>query len=323
MMDYRRLGRTGMRVSALGLGTMTFGWTAQEATAREIMDVAVDRGINFFDTADIYSRWDPRSHAGKTEEIIGRWLTGRQRDRILIATKVRGPMSDAPTDQGLSRHHIIAGIEGSLKRLQTDYVDLYQTHFPDGDTPMEETLRALEDLVRSGKVRYIGCSNHRAWELCKALWISDKHGWSRYDSLQPHYNLVNRAEVEREITPLCLDQGIGLLPYSPLAGGFLSGKYRRGQSVPHDARGASNERIKGYMTEQNWKLIDLLHTIGDQHKASVAAVALSWVTDAPAVASALVGANSVKQLQESLAAAELHLSAEEREQLDAASSFTP
>ncbi len=197
-MEYRTLGRTGLRVSALCLGTMTFGWTADEPTAHRILSAAVDAGINFVDTADIYPYWAPGAWAGRTEEIIGRWLKGQRREALVIATKVRGPMGPGPNDQGLSRKHIFDAVEGSLRRLGTDYIDLYQVHWPDDETPLEETLRALEDLTRQGKVRYIGASNFPAWLLCKALWISDKHGWARFNSLQPHYNLLHRAEFERE-----------------------------------------------------------------------------------------------------------------------------
>ncbi len=236
-MEYRNLGRTGLKVSVLCLGTMQFGWTADEAASFSVLDAFVDAGGNFIDTANIYSRWADNSYAGKSEEIIGRWLKQRgRREDLVIATKVRGQMGPGPNDEGLSRKHIMRAVEDSLRRLQTDYIDLYQAHWYDSNTPLEETLRAFDDLIAQGKVRYIGASNYPAWLLTKALWVSDKHGYARYDSLQPHYNLVHRAEFERELMHLCQDQGLGVIPYSPLAGGFLTGKYRRDQPVPPSAR---------------------------------------------------------------------------------------
>lgn len=321
-MRYRKLGRTGLKVSEVCLGTMTFGWTADETAARSIMSAAVEAGINFFDTADIYSRWSPNSYAGKTEEIIGRWLREQSRDQLIIATKVRGQMSDQPNDQGLSRKHILDGVDRSLQRLQTDYIDLYQTHWPDLETPLEETLRALDDLVRSGKVRYIGCSNTSAWYITKALWTSDKHHLARYDSLQPHYNLVHRDEFEREALDLCRDQELAVTPYSPLAGGFLTGKYRRGQAAPEDSRGAQSEQIKRYMqNERNLDLIETLDEIGKAHSKTVAQAALAWLIDAPAVTAPIIGANTVEQLRDTLGAVGFTLSEAERKQIDDLSSW--
>ena len=225
-MEYRRLGRTGLKVSTICLGTMQFGWTTDEPAAHTILSRAVELGINFIDTADVYSRWHPGNPGGVSETHIGHWLAGGSvpRDQLVIATKVRGKMGDGPNDQGLSRGHIVHAVEASLRRLQTDYIDLYQTHSFDPETPIDETLRALDDLVRAGKVRYVGCSNYPAWQLMKALWTSDAGHLVRYDSLQPHYSYVHRAEFERELQPLCLDQGVGVIPYSPLAAGFLTGK---------------------------------------------------------------------------------------------------
>lgn len=219
-MEYRKLGRTGLKVSELCLGTMQWGWTASEEAGWAVMDAFVEAGGNFIDTADIYSRWAEGNPGGVSEEIIGRWMKARgNRRHIVLATKVRGRMWDGPNGEGLSRGHIMTAVEDSLRRLQTDYIDLYQTHAFDPDTPIDETLRALDDLVRQGKVRYIGCSNYPAWRLAKALWTSDKLGLARYDSIQPHYNIAYRAEFERELKPLCEEEGIGVIPYSPLAGG--------------------------------------------------------------------------------------------------------
>ncbi|MCC7353095.1 MAG: aldo/keto reductase, partial [Anaerolineae bacterium] len=256
-MEYRRLGRTGLKVSELCLGTGVFSAPVDEETSHRILSAAFSGGINFIDTADIYSGWV--AHVGSSEEIIGRWLKNQPRGQLVIATKVRGSMGEGPNDQGLSRVHIMHAVEASLRRLQTDYIDLYQTHSPDDTTPLDETLRALDDLVHQGKVRYIGCSNYPAWKLCKALWVSDKHGLARYDCLQPHYNLIRRAEFERELMPLCQDQGLGVIPYSPLAGGFLTGKYRKDQPIPPNSRGEKNQRIQEWMNdEKKMALLDRL-----------------------------------------------------------------
>ena len=315
-MRYRTLGRTGLKVSELCLGTMTFGWTADEDTSRAIMDHAVEAGVNFFDTADIYSRWSSESYAGKTEEFIGRWLKDKPRDQLVIATKVRGPMGEGPNDSGLSRKHIMDAVDASLRRLQTDYIDLYQTHSPDLETPLEETLETLSDLVRAGKVRYLGASNHPAWYLTKALWISDKYNLARYETLQPHYNLVNRDEFERELRDLCHDQHIGVIPYSPLAGGFLTGKYRRGQDAPKGSRGEENAQIKRYMENaRNWDLLDTLHEIAERHGKSVAQVSLAWLRDESPVTAPIVGANSVEQLKGSLGVVDWRLTDEERNEI--------
>lgn len=317
-MRYRTLGKTDLRVSEIGLGTMVFGAGADEATARTILDTALDAGINFFDTANIYGRSASPPQPGVSEAIIGRWLKHRPRAKVIVATKLRSPMSDDPRDQGLNRTQIRRAVEGSLRRLQTEYIDLYQTHWPDEETPLEETLRALDDLVRDGKVRALGCSNTPAWYLTRALWISDKCDLARYESLQPHYNLVHRAEFERELRALCEDQTLGVTPYSPLAGGFLTGKYRRGQSVPAGSRGAESERIRQYMSNaRNNDLIDLLDDIGQAHGKSVAQTALAWLIDAPTVTAPIVGARTPEQLQASLGAVGFTLAADERQRLDA------
>lgn len=319
-MRYRRLGRTELHVSEVCLGTMTFGGAADEQAAHAILDAAVASGINFIDTADIYGPRTPDGDAGTTERIIGRWLKHQQRDRVIIATKVRGPMR-GDSDQGLSRERIMRCVDNSLRRLQTDYLDLYQTHWPDEAVPLEETLGAFNDLVQAGKVRYIGCSNTPAWYLMKALWTSDKHNMVRYESLQPHYNLVHRAEFERELQVVCQDQAIGVIPYSPLAGGFLTGKYRRDQPVPEGSRGASNARIRQYMQhERNWALLDTLHEIGAAHGKTVAQVALAWLIDAPAITAPIIGATSVAQLHETLGAVGWALSDGERSRIEGVSS---
>jgi aryl-alcohol dehydrogenase-like predicted oxidoreductase len=316
-MEYRRLGRTGLKVSTICLGTMQFGWSSDEQTAHTIMNEAVDLGCNFFDTADVYSRWVEGNPGGVSEQIIGNWLAMRNvlREKLIIATKVRGAMGEGPNDQGLSRYHIMNSVEASLRRLQTDYIDLYQVHWPDEETPLEETMETLSDLVRSGKVRYVGCSNYPAWLLAKSLWISDVKGLARFDSLQPHYSLVHRAEFERELQPLCLDQGIGVIPYSPLAGGFLTGKYRRDADLPDSTR-ADGVR-KRYMNEQGFAAVDKLEEIGRHHDATIAQAAIAWILANPAVSSAIIGANSLAQLRDTIKGADIELTVEEKESLDA------
>ncbi len=318
-MEYRRLGRTGLKVSELCLGTMTFRWTSTERQAHQVLDRAWHAGINFIDTADVYSRWAPGNPGGVAERIIGQWLRGKPREQIVIATKVRGRMWAGPNGEGLSRQHILHAVEDSLRRLNTDYIDLYQTHAPDWETPLEETLSALDHLVAAGKVRYIGASNHAAWLLIKALWISDKLGMARYDAIQPHYNLIHRQEVEPDMAALCLDQGLGLIPYSPLEGGFLTGKYTRegaaeGGRLNRDDR---SDRLKRLATRQNFDVLDALREMGDARGKTVAQMALAWLLTQPFVTAPIVGANTVEQLDESLGAAGVRLTEEEMQRLDA------
>lgn len=318
-MEYRKLGQTGLKVSELCLGTMTFGWGADEPTSHAIMDRAFDVGINFLDTADVYSSWAENNDGGVAETMIGNWLKGKDRRQVVIATKVRGRMWDGPNGEGLSRAHILQAVEDSLRRLNTDYVDLYQTHWPDQDTPLEETLRVLDDLVRQGRVRYVGCSNYPAWLLVKSLWISDVNGLVRYDSLQPHYNLVHRDEFEGALKPVCEDQGIGVIPYSPLAGGFLTEKYRTQKQAPAGSRGETSECIKHYLTGQNFALLDQMAEIGEGYDKTVAQVALAWHLTQPVVTSPIIGARTVEQLDENLGAIGFRLTPEEMAILDAAS----
>lgn len=314
-MDYRKLGRTGLKVSELCLGTMTFRWTSSEADSLRVLDRAFDAGINFIDTADVYSRWAEGNPGGVAEEIIGKWLKSKPRDQIVIATKVRGRMWDGPNGEGLSRQHIMLAVEASLRRLGIECIDLYQVHHPDDSTPLDETLRALDDLVRQGKVRYLGASNYPAWLLMKALWVSDKHGLARFESIQPHYHLLNRSEVEPELAAVCLTEGVGLIPYSPLAGGFLTGKYRPGR-IPEGSRGAGSLRMERYMTEAGFALLDGLEALGKERGKTIAQMALGWLLSLPMVTAPIVGANTVEQLEESLGAAGLRLNAEEMARLD-------
>ena len=318
-MEYRKLGRTGLKVSALCLGTMQFGWTADEPRSVDVMDAFVAAGGNFIDTADVYSRWHPGNPGGVSEEIIGRWMHARgNRRQVVLATKVRGRMWESPNGEGLSRAHIIQACEDSLRRLQTDWIDLYQTHWYDAETPIAETLRALDDLVRAGKVRYVGCSNYPAWRLATALWQSDKRGLARYDALQPHYSLVHRAEFERELADLCREQQIGVIPYSPLAGGFLTGKYRKDQPLPDSARVGG---VRRYLTERNWTLLDAMDGIARAHGKTMSQVALAWQLLQPVITSPIIGANSVEQLNDSLGAVGFQLTGDEVKQLNDLSSW--
>ena len=317
-MNYRNLGRSGLKVSELCMGTMNFGWMTPEENAGPIFDAFVEAGGNFVDTADIYSSWVKGNPGGVAESCLGRWLKkrGGLREKIVIATKVRGRMGDGPNAEGLSRKHIFDAAEASLRRLQTDTIDLYQTHWYDENTPIEETLRALDDLVRQGKVRYIGCSNYPAWRLMGALWTSDRLGLARFDSLQPHYNLVHRAEFERELRDVCRTYGIGVIPYSPLAGGFLTGKYRRGEPPPAGSRGRDSGRIKGYMTEANFALLDRMREMGQARGRPVAQIALAWMLSDPLITSPIIGANTVEQWNEIAGAVDLTLGEEELKELN-------
>ena len=319
-MNYRNLGRTGLKVAEICLGTMQWGWTADEAASIQVMDAYYAAGGNFLDTADIYSNWAVGNPGGVSEQIIGRWMQARgNRDQIVLATKVRGRMWEGPNGEGLSRGHIIKACEDSLRRLQTDYIDLYQTHFYDEATPIEETMAALDTLVRQGKVRYVGCSNYPAWRLTHALWVSDKQNLVRYDAIQPHYNLAHRAEFERETKDLCVHFGLGVIPYSPLAGGFLTGKYRR-QAVAESARAEGVQRR--YMNERGFALLEVMDGMAARHQASVLQIALAWQLHLPYITSPIIGANSVAQLQESLGAAAVKLTAEDMQALDVASAWT-
>jgi aryl-alcohol dehydrogenase-like predicted oxidoreductase len=315
-MDYRQLGRSGLRVSALTLGTMTFGGGGKFASvgdtgvegARRQVAMALDAGVNMIDTADVYSD-------GASEEILGKAIEGL-RDDILIATKARMAMGPGPNDAGLSRHHLTRSCEASLRRLGTDYIDLYQVHEWDGQTPMEETLRALDDLVRSGKVRYIGCSNFAGWQLAKALGISDRLGLERYASQQIYYSLQSR-DAEYELMPAGLDQGVGILVWSPLAGGLLSGKYRRDQQGPEGARHLTDWGEPPVRDpDQTYDVIDALVEIGETRGVSAAQVALAWSLGRPGISSLVVGARTDEQLADNLAAADLELTADEVARLE-------
>jgi aryl-alcohol dehydrogenase-like predicted oxidoreductase len=315
-MDYRQLGCSGLRVSSLTLGTMTFGGRDQFANvgstdvagATRQIDLCLDRGINFIDTADVYS-------GGLSEEILGAALKGR-RDRVLLATKAHMPMGGGPNDAGLSRHHLIAGCEASLRRLGTDHIDLYQVHEWDGQTPLDETLEALDTLLRDGKVRYVGASNYGGWQLMKALGVADRHGYQRFVTQQIYYSLQSR-DAEYELVPIAIDQGVGILVWSPLAGGLLSGKYRRGADGPAGSRQLTDWNEPPVRDqEQLYDIVEALIEIGEGHGVSAAQVALAWLLERPGVVSVIVGARTDEQLADNLGAADLKLSDGERSRLE-------
>ena len=315
-MEFRKLGRTGVKVSEICLGTMQFGWTADEKTSFGVMDAFREAGGNFIDTADIYSSWvGEASYAGKTEEIIGRWLKERKgRENLILATKVRGRMWEGPNGEGLSRRRVIQACDESLRRLQTDYIDLYQCHWADLDTPIEETLSALDDLVRMGKVRVVGASNYPAWRLMESFWHSDKRDLSRFESYQPEYSLMERSLFEYEAMPLCKHYEIGVIPYSPLAGGFLTGKYRRDSPHPESVRAGGN--LSKYGNEAGWAVIEALDKIGNEHSKTVAQTALAWMLTNPVITAPIIGANTATQLHDLLGATGYRLSFEEMKTLN-------
>jgi aryl-alcohol dehydrogenase-like predicted oxidoreductase len=318
-MEYRPLGTSGLQISALTLGTMTFGGqgnfknvgTTDLGGARRQIDMCLDAGVNLIDTADVYS-------AGRSEEIVGEALEGK-RDDVLIATKVRFGMGDSPNMAGLSRHHVITGCEASLRRLRTDHIDLYQVHEWDGQTPLEETLGALQHLVDSGKVRYVGVSNYAGWQLMKALGVAERdHRGSglRIVSQQIYYSLQERS-AEYELIPAAVDQGLGTLVWSPLAGGLLSGKYRRGQDAPQGSRHLTDwDEPPVYDPDRLYDTIDVLVEIAEDREVSAAQVALAWLLQRPSISSIVVGARTDEQLADNLKSAELSLSDEERARLE-------
>lgn len=315
-MDFRLLGRSGLKVSALTLGTMTFGGkgffakagNTDLAGARRQIDRCIEAGINLFDTADIYS-------VGVSEEILGQAL-GARRNQVLIATKARFPMGQGPNDRGSSRYHLIRACEASLTRLKTDHVDLYQLHEWDGQTPLEETLEALDQLQRSGKVRYVGVSNFCGWHLMKTLWTAERHGYARPVAQQIHYTLQAR-EAEYELLPITVDQGLGVLVWSPLAGGLLSGKYRRGKPQPEGTRQAAQWNEPPVRdTEALYDIVEALLSVAQAHGASASQVALAWLLTRPGIASVIIGARTDEQLADNLRAADLKLTPDDIERLE-------
>jgi aryl-alcohol dehydrogenase (NADP+) len=314
-MKYVRLGKTGLRVSRLCLGTMTYGskswrdWVLEEDEARPFYAKALEAGINFFDTADVYS-------LGASEEVTGKMLGEMaKREDVVIATKVYSPMGGGPNERGLSRKHIMDSIDASLRRLRTDYVDLYQIHRWDDETPIEETLEALNDVVRAGKARYIGASSMYAWQFAQALYTADLHGWTRFASMQNHYNLVYREE-EREMIPLCIDQGVGVIPWSPLARGFLAGNRTQDKSG-ETARAKSDQFAHMmYYSEADFAVLNAATRLADERGVKPAQVALAWMLHQPGITAPIVGASKMYQLEEAIAAAELTLTEEELRRLE-------
>jgi aryl-alcohol dehydrogenase-like predicted oxidoreductase len=314
-MNYRYLGRTGLKVSELCLGAMTFGRESGEELSFQMLDRFVEAGGNFIDTADVYSR-------GVSEEIVGRWLKGKTRDDFVIATKVRFAMGEGPNQVGLSRKHILAGVEASLRRLGADYIDLYQVHGWDGRTPLEETLSTLNSLVQSGKVRYLGASNFSGWQLQKAIDLSKFRGWEPFSCLQPLYNLLDR-EVELELLPVCQNEGLGVIPWSPLRGGWLSGKYRRGMTGPPDGTRVKTAATEGwseawaeYANERTWTILDTLFAVAEEVAKAPAQVALNWLLQRPGVTAPIIGARTMEHLESNLGASGWSLSNEQLARLD-------
>jgi 1-deoxyxylulose-5-phosphate synthase len=314
-MQYVNLGRSGLKVSRLCLGTMTYGspdwrpWVLTEEQSRPFIRRALDLGITFFDTADMYSR-------GKSEEVLGRALKEMtRRDQVVVATKAFFPMGDGPNDRGLSRKHLFDAIDASLRRLGMDYVDLYQIHRLDPETPIEETLEALHDIVKSGKVRYIGASSMYAWQFARAQYLADRHGWTRFASMQNHYNLVYREE-EREMLPLCLFEGVGVIPWSPLARGFLAGNRRR-EDWGETARAKSDDfGQEMYYTDADFAVVDRVVEVARERGIKPTQVALAWMFAQPAVTAPIVGASRLEHLDDAVAALEIQLTAEERRRVE-------
>jgi aryl-alcohol dehydrogenase-like predicted oxidoreductase len=306
-MQYRKLGRSGLKVSAIGLGTNQFGGKVDQKMTKDILSAALEAGVNFIDTADTYQD-------GRSEEYIGSALAGK-RSRALIATKVYSKVGEGPNDRGASRHHIMAGVEASLRRLGTDYIDLYQIHVWDEETPIDETLRALDDLLHAGKVRYIGASNFSAWQLTWANALAELRSWTKFVSIQPHYHLFERG-IEAELIPACQYFDIGILPYFPLAGGFLTGKYKQGEPAPPGSRGETSQYVQRYMAPDNYARLDQLTAFAQQRGHSLNELAHAWLLAQPQISSVISGATRVEHVQANAAAGEWDLTAEETQQVN-------
>lgn len=302
-MEYRQLGRAGVRVSTIGLGTNRFGSDKlPQEDVNNVIDAALDMGINFLDTADAYTK-------GESEKTLGVALKGRW-DKFVLATKVYFPTGEGPNDRGTSRYHIMNGVEASLRRLQNDHIDLYYLHRWDNDTPIEESLRALDDLVRQGKVRYIGCSDFVAWQLARANLLAELRGWTPFAAIQSHYHLLER-DVEREVLPFCEQFGVGFVPYFPLAGGFLTGKYKRDEAAPVGSRGESSGYVQQYMTPANYDIIEKLGEWVTDHGRGLNELAQAWLLAQPAVCSVISGATKLAHVESNVRAADWHLTSDE------------
>ena len=305
-MEYRNLGKAGVKVSAIGTGCNQFGGVVDQEGTKAIVNRALDLGINFFDTADVYSK-------GVSEEYVGTALAG-QWDKVVIATKGRHPMGEGPNDQGTSRYHILNAVEASLRRLQTDHIDLYQIHTWYEAVPIEETLRALDDLVRAGKVRYIGASNFAAWQLCRSNDLAEMLGWEQFVTVQPHYHMLER-EIERELVPYCAWANIGILPYFPLAGGFLTGKYKRGEPIPAGSRAERSPYVQKYLTDANFDKLDKLRAFAVLRGHSLHGLAFAWFLNNKQVSSVIAGATNPEQVTANAATIGWTLASEELTEL--------
>jgi len=311
-MEYRRLGNSGLEVTEISLGGNNFGWWADEESSIKVIKHAVDNGINFIDTADTYDR-------GHSEEFIGKALKGR-RSQVVIASKVGNPMGPGPNDRGTSRYHIMKSIDASLKRLQTDYIDLYQIHVADDKTPIEETLRALDDIVRAGKVRYVGCSNFAAWQLAEALWTSRSNNLVSFVTVQPLYNLFYR-QIESELVPCCQAYNIGVIPWGPLAGGFLTGKYREGEPIPAEVRLTGQKGRYGELfSDFYWDKLKKLEAFAVERGHTVGELAIAWLLSKPWISTVIAGAKKTEQVSANIAASQWKLTAEEAAEVDKISS---
>lgn len=306
-MEYRQLGNSGLRVSTIGLGTNQFGGKVDQSGVNNIIDSAIDLGINLIDTADVYTK-------GQSETTLGVALKGKW-DKIVMATKVHGATGDGPNDRGSSRYHIVNGVEASLKRLQSEHIDLLQLHRFDPTTPVDEIMRALDDLVAAGKVRYVGASNYMAWQLAEANMLAERHGWTKFVSVQNHYHMFERA-IEHEVLPYCTARNVGILPYFPLAGGFLTGKYKRDQAAPAGSRGENNAYVQKYMTGPNYDKVEAMEKWAAARGHSMVELAHAWLLAHPAVSSVISGATNIDQIAANAASASWQLSAEELEELN-------
>ena len=307
-MQYRRMGSSGLHVSVVGLGTNNFGFRMDEESSIRVCRHAIDEGINFIDTADSYGN-------GLSEERIGMALKGNRHDAI-IATKAANPVGEGPNKRGASRHHLMNQVEASLRCLQTDYIDLYQIHRPDANTPIEETMRALDDLVSQGKVRYVGCSNYAAWQVCEANWTARANSFAQFVTVQPEYNMLNRT-IEQELVPFCHEYNIGILPFYPLASGFLTGKYREGEPMPEGARLTGNQRAQANtLTEKNFAMLGKLTTFAEERGHPMVELAIAWLLANSAVSSVIAGATKNEQVTANVKAADWTLTPEEMTEID-------
>ena len=318
-MEKRKLGNSGLEVAPLAFGGNVFGWTADEPTSFKLLDAFIDAGLNLVDTADVYSKWVPGNQGGESETIIGKWLKrGAKRESVILATKVGMEMPSGK--KGLSRDYILQSVEESLRRLQTDYIDLYQSHTDDADTPLEETLEAYSRLVKAGKIRAIGASNFGAERLKQSLEVSAQHGYPRYESLQPEYNLYARADYEAALEPLCLREKIGVISYYSLASGFMTGKYRSKADLSQSPRGA---KVASYLDERGLRILSALDEVARRHNSKPAQVALAWLMVRPSITAPIASATSLEQLKDLVAATRLKLDADSIELLNSASAYEP